>query len=189
MTDRKLKLLYYWRMSEQVARAFSDNPITVERATRLVFGTGLQESNYHYNRQISRSTGQPFTFVDERFAFGLWQQEKSSVFASIAWLESRPDREQRAVRFLYGDDSAVPFWRSNIGGLTTLSLVAGWDRLSCLLCRVHYLRDKEEIPDSARDQADYWSRKYNTRNEQEKEDQWFAKYTAAVCELGHVVVA
>ena len=37
------------------------------------------------------------------------------------------------------------------------------DQISAVLCRIHYMRDKDPVPESLKDMADYAKRVYNTR--------------------------
>jgi hypothetical protein len=43
-----------------------------------------------------------------------------------------------------------------------LRIVHDWDRLACLMARLHYVRFAEAVPRDLQGQAAYWKKYYNT---------------------------
>jgi len=114
-------------------------------ALRLVIGTALHESRLVYLDQVSRDPARPGP------AYGLWQMEAPTLADHFAWLADR--RELRAkIGLLMTDQPTLP------------AQLHGNLYLACALCRVHYRRARDPLPDAddARGLGAYWKRFYNT---------------------------
>jgi hypothetical protein len=110
-----------------------------QSAEELVLGTGLQESNYRYLRQLG---GGP--------AVGCWQIEPNTARDLWGWMASTDKAHLVAPLLVPGEDK-----------IDQLS----WNLLyAAALCRMYYRRIPEPLPDAGdvRGQARYWKRFYNT---------------------------
>jgi len=130
------------------------------RATaNLLWGTCIAESLGRYHRQV----GFPWTHLNG--AWGLWQTEHLAVEDNLMYLTRKPLLAQKSGEWLFGvkgADCTTLFTVSHYSMLPLCQLIAGWDRLACLMARLHYLRIPKPIPDSISDQAKYWKKYYNT---------------------------
>lgn len=110
-------------------------------AERLVLGTACQES----------ACGRYLVQLGSGPALGIFQMEPATH--DDLWrnfLQFRPGIEERVQKLLIGSHPAATQLIGNLYYATAM-------------CRVHYLRDRDPIPDNLRGQAEYWKRVYNTR--------------------------
>ena len=108
-------------------------------AEELVLGTAIQESGLHYLRQMG---GGP--------ALGLWQMERATH--DDIWTNFLHYRTKLGLNVL------GPYPKPDHNRLV-------WDlAYACALCRVHYLRCSEALPQTGdvEAQAAYWKAWYNT---------------------------
>lgn len=122
----------------------------------LLAGTAATESHLHYRRQGG------FSWASNAGAWGLWQTEGAAVEDSLAYLQRRDDVHARAMEWLFQQPnvSARPLLELSTGGV--LRLLSGWDRLACLMARLHYLRVPAAVPGEHAARAVYYKRYYNT---------------------------
>ena len=132
------------------------SPHYVEAVTSLLCGTAAVESNLEYRRQHG------FGWESMRGAWGLWQTEALPLLDNLAYLARRKDVADAAARWLYGVDDATLEPLFSMNQATLVRTIAGWDRLACLMARVHYLRVPAPIPNTQAGRAEYWKRWYNT---------------------------
>ena len=108
-------------------------------ALTLVVGTAAQESQFRFIHQLG---GGP--------ALGLWQMEPAT-HADIwdNYLRYKPDVATRI---------------KNLAGITTASERYLLFNLfyACAMCRAHYRRRPEALPETLEAQAAYWKKYYNT---------------------------
>lgn len=107
-------------------------------AACLVLGTGLHESHLKYITQL-----------DNGPAVGLFQMEKATY--DDIWtnfLSFRPEIADRVRKFSIGE----PSFQQMEGNLY----------LATAMCRIHYLRVKDELPHSPIGMASYWKIHYNS---------------------------
>jgi hypothetical protein len=126
----------------------------------MLTGTALVESGgLYYNRQHGYECG------GEGGAFGLFQVQSNSLatIRNYLYRESKQDLRVRIAKWLYQNEKADPFWFAKLSNEQILNISVGWHRLSCLLCRLHYLMIPEGIPGKPESQAKYWKKWYNTR--------------------------
>ena len=114
-----------------------------KEAEELLLGTACQESQVgHYIRQIGCNgiTG----------AFGIYQMEIRT--ANDIWNNF----------LIYKKDLAEKVESLKIKSLTTQDNLKYNLAYATAMCRIHYLRVKEEIPVNRFGQAQYWKKYYNT---------------------------
>ncbi len=110
-----------------------------EGAEELVLGTAIQESGLRYVRQLGSGP-----------ARGLWQMEPNTH--NDLWDNFLHSRTKLGLNIL------GPYPKPDPGRLI-------WDlTYSCAMCRVHYLRCPDVLPEAGDidGQAGYWKRWYNT---------------------------
>jgi hypothetical protein len=113
-------------------------------ASTLVFGTGLVETNYNHLSQI----GSP-----KNGAFGFFQCENKTYLEMLKYLKRNAKLSERILSVCY-----LEFFPKDC-------TVLEWNlRLSVCICRCHYYRFKEPLPNSniAVDLAVYHKKYYNT---------------------------
>ena len=134
-------------------------------AENLVLGTALQESNLHYLRQLAEGP-----------ARGLFQMEPATH--DDIW------------------DNYLAY-RNELAGQVSAFLVPGRDRVeqlvwnlgyACAMCRVHYQRVPEPLPDATDIQglAAYWKRHYNTAQGKGTIQEFAEKFEQAIVKSGSV---
>lgn len=177
VTTEIARLRYMWDMCLSAARdIYSTRPPSsfyAYRVARLLFGTGAHESaGFFYNRQIG------FRFDSGEGGHGYWQQEVVAIQDCIRRLDLNPDLRLNAAKWLFETKDPPTWWfdyhkdyEKTLYHFTCMS-----PRLSCLWARLYYLRDPEPVPFLAVDQASYWGKVYNTRNEAEKNERWESDY-------------
>ncbi len=127
------------------------------RVARLLAGTAAVESGISERRQHG------FSATTIKGAWGLWQTEIAALRDSLAYVQARPALMRRCGEWLFehnGGDFAVLY---GLADAEILRLLATWDRLACLVARLHYLRIPSAIPEDLTEQARYWKKYYNTR--------------------------
>lgn len=135
-------------MVASVCRSLLDRKAR-DNEIRLLVGTAAAESNLQHRRQHG---GGP--------ARGLWQMEPETaqdIFKN--YLVHRPRRYAKVMALMISM-SEVPIWTPSIIDLATH--LEHNDVFACTMCRVHYLRVPEPIPDTVEQQARYWKEHYNT---------------------------
>jgi hypothetical protein len=129
------------------------------RVARQLFGTGIVESGWDIRRQRGPA------YAGTNGGFGYTQVEEPSILASLEWLRKHPDAANRATQFLFADLRATPDWWLSIDNLVTFAntwlRALGSERMSILLCRLHYIRVPHAIPESLVSQAEEWLDRYN----------------------------
>jgi hypothetical protein len=123
----------------------------------LLAGTAAVESGISERRQYGFST------ATIGGAWGLWQTEIAALRDSLTYVQARPALMRRCGAWLFeheGGDFAVLY---GLADAEILRLVATWDRLACLIARLHYIRIPSPVPANLTNQALYWKRFYNTR--------------------------
>lgn len=125
-----------------------------DQAERLVLGTACQESEC--GRWLYQLNNGP--------ARGIYQCELATlkdIFASF--LPSRPD----LLAILKGWVGDNTYWEQELV----------WNlRFATAICRLHYLRVKEPIPDNLPGQAQYYKLFYNTPLGKATEEQYIASW-------------
>ena len=113
-----------------------------QAARELVLGTGIKESGLMNRRQIG---GGP--------ACGLWQMQPDTFECHWSDYVEQDARLKAALRSL-----------THHGGDPTSADLIVSDRFAAALCRVHYARVSEPLPEAGdlEGQAEYWKRHYNT---------------------------
>jgi hypothetical protein len=125
-----------------------------QNAVELILGTCAQESAYgKYVRQIG---GGP--------ALGKFQMEPAT-FNDICknFLKYNPDITEKIMAI------------SHVSVLSSIDLLCN-DRLAICMCRVHYLRQKEVMPDSVEGYAEYYKKYYNTEKGKATIEQFIENY-------------
>ena len=113
------------------------------QAEILILGTGLAESNL---RELEQGKGNK-----KGPALGFWQMEPSTYYDIWKnYIYYRPSLEYKITTIcnLY----KIPKAEALIWNL----------KLACCMCRLHYRRIKEEIPNDLESIGGYWKRYYNT---------------------------
>lgn len=111
-----------------------------DKAERLVLGTACKESD----------CGRWLTQLGDGPARGVYQMEPAThddLWAS--YIDRRPDLKQKILHW------QIQTWRD-------ADQMAGNIYYATAMCRVHYLRIKEALPDTLGGQARYWKQYYNT---------------------------
>lgn len=150
------------------------------RVARLLFGTGVHESGGFAHTRQKR-----FEFDSLNGAHGYWQVEFPTLKHYLAVLRNNGELRLQCMRWYLG--TQAPGKAELLLTLTPPSVVAwevcGNPRLACMLARIHYLLDKDPVPDTVAEQATYWGRVYNTRQEMKKNAQWAHAYEQAASML------
>jgi len=128
-------------LKEIIRPVLQDLSMWSEPAERLLLGTACQESSCgQYVRQI----GGP--------ALGIFQMEPATH--DDIWdrfLAHHPDLSRKLNR-----------WRAQYGNGMGPGEMVGNNFYAAAMCRIHYLRVADSIPDYLDGQAHYWKRFYNT---------------------------
>ncbi len=130
-----------------------------EAAENLVVGTAAQESNFRYLRQLPNGP-----------ALGLWQCEPET-FASMLrnYFHFRAELREKVCAWC------------DVSALRAEALIYNL-RLGAIVCRLHYRRIPEPLPD-AEDLpalASYWDRHYNRNPEKGFPDEFVENYRRLV---------
>lgn len=115
-------------------------------AERLVIGTAIHESaGLVYLDQLSRDPARPGP------AYGLWQMEARTLADHYAWFADRVEIREKIALLMSGFPPLPAQLHGNL-------------YLSCAMCRVHYRRVADVLPDAddSRGLGAYWKRWYNT---------------------------
>lgn len=106
-----------------------------ESAEVLVFGTGMVETGYQYITQI----GEP-----RNGGLGFWQMEPSDYKDLLTWFRRNTESKllERILDACYYISTPVD-----------PNVLAHNIKYACLMCRSHYLRIREPIPDAQDAQA------------------------------------
>jgi len=133
----KLKMRTVDGITTTVVLTSDERNILRLRDERLILGTACQESGCgHWLHQVG---GGP--------ALGIWQQEPD-------------DHDDIFANFL----AYKPNLLAKVSALTVLCAAEQmiWNlKYACAMCRIHYLRVPEPIPDYLAGQAKYWNENYN----------------------------
>jgi hypothetical protein len=135
-----------------------------EAASELVLGTCLQESNLKYIRQLGNGP-----------ALGVIQMEPATY--NDIWENFLGYREELA-------DKVMTLAAPNNGSRPSPSELIGNLWFACAMCRIHYYRVPDALPDQGdyETQAAYWKEHYNTPmgsgTEEEYLENWI-KYAGA----------
>jgi hypothetical protein len=104
----------------------------------LVMGTGLTESKYRFRYQIKGP------------ALGFYQCEPATFHDVMLWIDSR-GRYKNALQRVTSD-------------IPTTDLLVWNIKFATAICRLHYYRIREKLPDQDLEQlGQYWKTYYNTR--------------------------
>lgn len=178
-----IPLQYVWNQCLDCAGSlYSKQPPSPDyekRVARILFGTGMHESaGFRYNRQRG------FEFNSLRGAHGYWQQEPVAVRQCLVILSQNKVLKERAAVWYFQNIGVDSEWFVKIPFATLMQLTCADLRLSLMWARLYYMNEPTPIPESVLEQSRYWGRYYNTRNEQEKNDQWIAAYERGVAAIG-----
>jgi hypothetical protein len=113
-------------------------------AEKLVLGTACQESEC--GRWLVQLQGGP--------ARGIYQSERPAMMDNLVFIDKRPFFKNHCKKWI---SSRQPWLVDDIMSEIVWNLAA-----ATLMCRVHYLRFPEPIPDNLPAQAEYYKRYYNT---------------------------
>lgn len=108
-------------------------------AEDLVFGTACIES--HCGEYLCQLNGP---------AVGIFQMEPAThddIYKNF--LKYKPDLKARVMKLFAPGLSAAENLKSNL-------------MYAAAMCRIHYLRVSQPIPENRREQAEYWKKYYNT---------------------------
>ena len=128
-------------------------------AENLVLGTALQESNLHYLRQLAEGPARGLFQMEPATHDDIWDN----------YLAYRNELADQVSSFL------VP-GRDRFGQLV-------WNLgYACAMCRVHYQRVPEPLPDATDIQglAAYWKRHYNTAQGKGTIQEFVEKFEQAI---------
>lgn len=131
------------------------SPAYAECVARLLAGTAAQESRLVHRRQHG------FSWSQLAGAWGLWQTEHLPVTDNIDYIAARPALFERALTWVWGEAYDYRLLTKTTP-LQLMTCIAGNDRLSVLMARIHYMRRPEAIPNSVQAQATYYKEFYNT---------------------------
>jgi hypothetical protein len=123
----------------------TDLDLWSEPAERLVLGTACQES--HCGRWLVQLGDVPGG------GLGIYQMEPATH--DDIWKNFLNHRKAIASKIM--DLRSIPVTVANYAGDMVGNLY-----YATAMCRIHYLRDPEPLPDDLRGQAEYWKRVYNT---------------------------
>ena len=128
-----------------------------QRVTAILLGTAATESHLRHRRQHG------FAWHHDGGAWGLWQTEWGAVSDSLRMLRKGTVLSWRCGAWLMRDADANmrPFFEMRPEQV--MPIIAGWDRLAVMFCRLHYLRVNQPIPETICEQAAYWKQYYNTK--------------------------
>lgn len=157
--DGTLERRLIWQLCQDCAAEIYGRTPPSERyadvVARMLFGTAAQESGLTWRRQRS------LPWPSDKGGFSLWQVElRASVHLSVEYLRRREDVLARATDWLWRDPHASRVWL-DMPEECWPWLLRGWDRLGCLMARLHYMRVQAPIPATVEEQAEYWLRYYN----------------------------
>ncbi len=150
-----------WELCKEVsATVHGGTPASAEyqrRVARMLYGTGVVESDFRTRRQWG------FSWWTTAGAFSFWQIETVSISCSLNFLSRRPALAKAATQFLYGDSRAED-WHTIMSTERILDLLRCCDKAGVLFARLHYFRFPEAIPAALEEQARYWKKYYNTES-------------------------
>ncbi len=183
MTSEVATLRVMWDLCVSAAREiYSTRPPSAfyaYRVARLLFGTGAHESGgFFYNRQIG------FGFQSGEGGHGYWQQEVGAILECKGRLDGSAALRLEAAKWFFGPKDVDDGWYTRLNAEELLAFTCVSPRLSCLWARLYYMRDPEPVPFMAEEQAVYWGRVYNTREEPEKNAKWLSDYWHYMTMLG-----
>lgn len=140
-----------------------------DNEVRLLVGTAAAESSLQHRRQRG---GGP--------ARGLWQMEPATAHDIFKnYLIHRPRRYAKLMALMLCM-SDVPIWTPALIDLETH--LEHNDIFACAMCRIHYLRVPEAIPETVEQQARYWKQYYNTPLGGGTQGHYVAAWNACECE-------
>ena len=110
-----------------------------QSAADLIFETGKAESGFYQIEQMGNGP-----------AKGFFQCEPATMHDCVDnFIKFRPELEKAMYSLGYIDEDPEFSLLTNIA-------------LQVFFCRIKYRRDKDPIPKTIRERADYWKRVYNT---------------------------
>lgn len=131
-----------------------------QSAENLIMATGMTETTYSALKQVNGP------------ALGFWQMEPATYLDHLKWLESGLNQVFLHKILLAIRKAELPREPD--------SLI--WDmQYATIMCRVHYLRIKEALPDatSAEDLCAYYLKYYNTALGKASHDKCFPHFVRA----------
>lgn len=149
-------------MDPRQARELIVNPLLQElglwsqAAEDLLIGTAAQESHFKYIHQLGKGP-----------ALGFWQMEPAThedIWRHYLGIRPIIAKKIRLACDLADVDQPDP------------EVMVYNIRYACAMCRVHYLRSSEPIPDTLEGQAAYWKTHYNTMHGAGTPEQYIANY-------------
>ena len=147
----------------------------VNAVTDLLFGTGAVESGcYKWSRQRGKE------LKSNEGAFSFWQVEIDSIKASLEYARSKPALMRRVQNWL-PRTIELEFAFSTAEEIAHESVFS--PELGVLLCRLHYLRVKEKVPETIEEQACYWKKYYNTDEGKGKPEQYISSWFECAAKL------
>lgn len=182
-------LQFYRELRVLCSQAFSTYPpshVVINRAVELLLMTIAHESGrFRYVRQ---------TVFDDKFltwrgGFGVGQHEIGSVTDSLQYLRERPAMADRLGRWLFRHNGVTERWVNYYTPeLFQLHAVES-PRLSALAARVHYLREREPIPEGEQAMAEYAKVYYNTHAGSATPAKYMKDYRWARAQLANTELA
>lgn len=124
---------------------------------RLLLGTACQES--HCGQYLVQLAGP---------AKGIYQSESLAMIDNLIFLERRPALKLKAKKYIVAPE---PWQVMDLMDEIVWNLAA-----ATIMCRVHYLRFPEPIPDNLPAQATYWKYFYNTAGGAGTEDDYIRSW-------------
>lgn len=141
-------------MRTLVEKTLADFGYYTPDSANLVLGTIAQESAFgKYRKQLGNGP-----------ALGICQMEPNTFNDIINnYLKYHKDIEEKIKLICH------------LNVLNSIDLISN-DKLSICMCRVHYLRVKESIPNTIEGYAYYWKRYYNTIKGKGTEEEFIKNY-------------
>lgn len=130
----------------------------VERAVRLLVGTGCVESGFERTRQIG------YDFWAEGGAFGYYQMEVGAIELAMEYLHRHPKMADRMGFLVWGSSGMYSNWEVSVtpGEVARWMTFSGTFTFQTMMARVFYLTRPGEIPVTDESRGGYWKTHWNT---------------------------
>ena len=141
-------------------------PYDTPSGRRLVLGTIAVESDLRFLYQMGRGPARGICQMEPATALDIWRN----------WMEPRWEQNQGQLRKAFLRSTGLDPKHIFASGETVGYYLASSLALDIAMCRLHYYRRPEPLPDDLPGQAAYWKQHYNTPLGAGKPEEYVARW-------------
>ena len=144
-------------LDEVVIPTLKELDMYSEEACLLVVGTAIQESRLHYLKQIPSGIAKGICQMEEATHDDIWDN----------FLKYKPEIKERLLGLTNQSMDLVDQLKGNL-------------YYAVAMCRIHYYRVSEALPNDLKGMARYWKKYYNTELGKGTVEEFIHNYEQAV---------